>query len=84
MIEVETLRKHRNLIVHGLWGGDARPAKGDAYITCVEGGYATATGNKKSYTLDELEALTQSIDRCRLAFNFLGNWQRNKDKVLPG
>lgn len=69
--EVDVLRGHRNLIVHGLLGGDARPKAGAPHISCVEGGHSNPTGQVRLYTLTLLEELTQSVDRCRLGFGRL-------------
>lgn len=73
--EVKVLRGHRNLIVHGLLGGDARPRTGAPHISCAEGGYSNPTGQVRFYTLIRLEELTQSADRCRLGFDRLDRWQ---------
>lgn len=73
--EVKVLRGHRNLIVHGLLGGDARPRDGAPHISCAEGGYSNPTGQVRLYTLTQLEDLTQSVDRCGLGFNRLNYWQ---------
>lgn len=60
------LREERNLIVHGLRGGDATPDDGArAYLCCVVGGFEDPTGEVRKYTIAELEHLIQAIDACR-------------------
>jgi hypothetical protein len=73
--EVKLLRGHRNLIVHGLLGGNARPNEGAPHISCAEGGYSKPTGEVRLYSLTYLEELTQSVDRCRIGFGMLDRWK---------
>lgn len=70
----DRLRSHRNLIVHGLRQGRADEPDYVPYILCRMGGYEDPSGKEQRYGLDELEALTQAIDRCRRAFMRLDYW----------
>jgi hypothetical protein len=65
-LEIEVLRRHRNLIAHGLIAGDARPKVGEPHILCAAGGYSNPDGGVRRYTLAELIELADMADRCRL------------------
>lgn len=68
------LKGHRNLIVHGLHGGDSQPENGEAHIICVVGGFENPTGKTVHYTIAKMKDLTQGIDACRRAFSSLHNF----------
>jgi hypothetical protein len=70
----DKLRRHRNLIVHGLCGAHANGPDYVPYLVCRPGGFAALRGKERRYGLDELEDLTQAIDRCRRAFIHIPNW----------
>lgn len=60
------LREIRNLIAHGLNGGDAMPTDGTSgYIQCVVGGFEAPTGEVVRYSLGDLENFIQAADACR-------------------
>lgn len=60
------LREIRNLIVHGVVSGHARPDNGEpAHISCTVGGFEKPTGEVRRITLEELEHFVEAIDACR-------------------
>lgn len=60
------LRELRNLIIHGILGGDARPEDGEApYLSCSIGGFETPSGEIRRITLEELQHFIQAVDACR-------------------
>lgn len=60
------LRDLRNIIIHGVIGGHARPDDGEpAYITCTVGGFEAPTGEVRRITLEDLDHFTQAADACR-------------------
>ncbi len=69
-----SLKYVRNLITHGLCGGNSQPDKGKAYIICAVGGFENPTGVKVKYNLAQLEDFTQGIDACRRSFIRLRNF----------
>jgi hypothetical protein len=62
------LRDIRNVIVHGLFAGDARSDSSAPHIICVTGGYEEPDSSSHSYTIEDLEHITQAIDACRRSF----------------
>ena len=69
-----SLKDFRNLITHGLCGGDSQPDKGEAHIICAVGGFENPSGEKVKYTLAQIEDFTQGIDACRRSFIRLRNF----------
>ena len=69
-----SLKDVRNLITHGLCGGNSQPDKGEAHIICAVGGFENPSGDKVKYTLAQLEDFTQGIDACRRSFIRLRNF----------
>ncbi|MDZ4690041.1 hypothetical protein [Terricaulis sp.] len=60
------LRRVRNVIIHGLAGGDARSTlEGGAHIRCVVGGYEAPTGASEVFTMDDLQLFIDGADACR-------------------
>lgn len=60
------LREIRNLIVHGVVSGHARPDNGEpAHISCTVGGFEKPTGEVRRITLEQLEHFVEAIDACR-------------------
>lgn len=68
------LKGIRNLITHGLCGGNSQPEKGEAHIVCAVGGFDNPSGKTIKYTLAQLEDFTQGIDACRRSFIRLRNF----------
>jgi hypothetical protein len=68
------LKRIRNLITHGLCGGNSQPEKRDAHIICAVGGFDDPSGEKVRYSLAQLEDFTQGIDACRRSFIRLRNF----------
>ena len=66
--QASRLRTIRNLIVHGLVGGNSLPEAGPGYIECVVGGYDRPTGEFVRYTVHDLENFAQAADACRRGF----------------
>lgn len=75
------LKGIRNLITHGLCGGNSQPNKGDPHIICIVGGFENPSGVKVRYSSVQLEDFTQGIDACRRSFIRLRNF--NHRIVLP-
>lgn len=69
-----SLKNHRNLIVHGLRGGNSLPNNGEAHITCVVGGFENPSGKTVKYTISQLKDFTQGTDACRRAYVSLRNF----------
>jgi hypothetical protein len=61
---IDSARRRRNLIVHGLSGVCSDSRKGEPHITCREGEHGRRTHVKISQS--ELTDLMQKIDRCRV------------------
>jgi hypothetical protein len=60
------LRDVRNLIVHGLDGGNALPTRAEpAHIRCVVGGIESPTSEIVKYTAHDMEHFIQGADACR-------------------
>lgn len=60
------LRDVRNLIVHGLVGGNAQPRDGEAaYIRCAIGGIQASSSASKTFGMADLEHFIQGMDACR-------------------
>jgi len=68
----------RNIIVHGLWGGDTDSPS----IECVVSGYEEPDGKRVRYSLDDLEQFTQATDACRRAFIDLSYFNYMLDRPL--
>lgn len=68
------LKNHRNLIVHGLRGGNSLPDDGEGHIICVVGGVENPSGKTVQYTISQLKDFTQGTDACRRAYNSLRNF----------
>lgn len=68
------LKDIRNLITHGMCGGDSQPNKGDPHIICIVGGFENPSGVKVRYSFAQLEDFTQGIDACRRSFIRLRNF----------
>jgi hypothetical protein len=62
------IKATRNIIVHGLWGGETQSDSDSPSILCVVGGYEEPDGQRVRYTVDDLEHFTQATDACRRAF----------------
>lgn len=77
-----TIKAIRNIIVHGLWGGDTHSDINNPSIVCVIGGYEEPDGERVRYTLDDLEHLTQATDACRRAFIDLSYFNYMIDRSL--
>ncbi len=75
------LKDIRNLITHGLCGGNSQPDKGEPHIRCVVGGFEDPSGRVVQYTMHQLEIFTQGTDACRRAFLDLRNF--NYRAMLP-
>jgi hypothetical protein len=65
--QVLVLKDIRNLIVHGLAGGNSLPDDGEGYICCAVGGYEDSAGEIAKYTFSQLEDFAQGADACRRA-----------------
>ncbi|WP_422345411.1 hypothetical protein [Parasphingorhabdus sp.] len=73
-----TIKAIRNIIVHGLWGGD----NDSPSIECVVNGYEEPGGKRVRYTLDNLEHFAQATDACRRAFIDLSYFNYMLDRPL--
>lgn len=63
--QVEQLRQFRNMMVHGLMGGNAAPADGSPpHVRCVEGGWQEPTGRIVTITAEELHHHIEAADAC--------------------
>lgn len=70
-----SLRDLRNLIIHGVIGGHARPGDGEpAYIVCTVGGFEAPTGEVRRITLEDLKHFTQAADACRRGCVVVGSF----------
>lgn len=68
------LKNIRNLITHGLCGGNSQPEKGEAHIICAVGGFENPSGETVQYSLAQVEDFTQGIDACRRSLVRLRNF----------
>lgn len=68
------LKDIRNLITHGLCGGNSQPEKGEAHIICAVGGFENPSGETVQYSLAQVEDFIQGIDACRRSFVRLRNF----------
>ena len=63
--QVEELRDIRNLIVHGLAGGNSAPDDGSQpHIRCLVGGWQEPTGELQKITTSELKHYIEAVDAC--------------------
>lgn len=69
-----SLKNHRNLIVHGLRGGNSLPKKGEGHIICVIGGFENPSGKTVHYTISRLKDFTKGTDACRRGYISLRNF----------
>lgn len=62
------LKDIRNLIVHGLQGGNSYPPTGEGHIRCAIGGYDNPTGDVVKYTFSQLDDFVEGAEACGRAF----------------
>jgi hypothetical protein len=63
MERIDAARTMRNLIVHGLTGIDANPAKGEPHLMCEQMSHGRRS--RVTITQSALAALLQQVDNCR-------------------
>ena len=67
--QANALRQFRNLLVHGLAGGNSAPGDGcEPHIRCLVGGWEDPTGEVRRITDAELKHYAEAADACGLAF----------------